>query len=84
MRDMPSMNTRRAGHGCTSFLTGGERVLMVTGGWDDNRNNVDSTEILRIGADSGRQTTSARLPRPIQAVSVSTLDNRVLLFGELI
>ena len=52
----------------------------MTGGWGDD-NNLDSTEVLRPGSD-WQEITSARLPRPMRGVRVSTVDNRVLLFGE--
>ena len=53
----------------------------MTGGYDDGLNNLDSTELLRPGSD-WQEITSARLPRPMTGVRVSTVDNRVLLFGE--
>ena len=53
----------------------------MTGGYDDGLNNLDSTELLRPGSD-WQEITSARLPRPMRGVRVSTVDNRVLLFGE--
>ena len=40
---------------------------------------LDSTELLRPGSDW--QVITARLPRPMKGVRVTTLDNRVLLFG---
>jgi len=79
-RDLSSLNTGRAEHGCTSYSTGGEQVLLVTGGWDDEGNALDSTELLRPGS-YWQEITSARLPRPLQGVRLSTVDNRVLLFG---
>ena len=51
----------------------------MTGGWGDNR--LDSTELLRPGSE-WQEITSARLPRPMAGPRVSTVDNRVLLFGE--
>ena len=54
------------------------QVLMVTGGLDDSR--LDSTEILRPG--SVWQEITAKLPRPMFAVRMATVDNRVLLFGK--
>ena len=55
---------------------------MVTGGgYDDDNNILDSTELLRPGSD-WQVISSARLPRRILAVRVTTVDNRVLLFGE--
>ena len=52
----------------------------MTGGRDGD-NNLDSTEVLRPGSD-WQEITSAILPRPLYGVRVSTVDNRVLLFGE--
>ena len=40
----------------------------------------DSTELLRPGSD-WEEITSAKLPRKMEGMRVSTLDNRVLLFG---
>ena len=57
------------------------QVLLVTGGYDDGDNILDSTEVLRPGSD-WQEITSARLPRPMDGVRVITVDNRVLLFGE--
>ena len=51
---------------------------MVTGGLDGSR--LDSTEILRPGSDW--QEITAKLPRPMFAVRMATVDNRVLLFGK--
>jgi len=79
VRDMPSLNAGRIGHGCTTYSTGGEqKVLLVTGGYGDNR--LDSTEVLRPGSN-WQEITSARLPRPLNEVRVITVNNRVLLFG---
>ena len=41
---------------------------------------LDSTELLRPGSDW--QVITARLPRPLKGVRVTTVDNRILLFGE--
>ena len=57
------------------------QVLLVTGGHDGDSNKLDSTEVLRPGS-GWQEITSARLPRPMFGVRVSTVQNRVLLFGE--
>ena len=57
------------------------QVLLVTGGRDDGNNNLDTTELLRPGSE-WQVITSARLPRPMYGVGVTTVDNRVILFGE--
>ena len=59
------------------------QVLLVTGGLDvGDYNRLDSTEVLRPGSE-WQEITSARLPRPMDGVRViTTVDNRVLLFGE--
>ena len=53
---------------------------MVTGGFDGDK-FLDSTELLRPGSD-WQVITSARLPRQLWGVRVTTVDNRVLLSGE--
>ena len=55
------------------------QILLVTGGYDDNY--LDSTELFRPGS-GWQELTSARLPWPMGGVRVSTVNNRVLLFGE--
>ena len=58
------------------------QVLLVTGG--SNGVDIDTTEIYRPGSDTEWQViSSARLPRPMWGVRVTTLDSRVILFGEL-
>ena len=52
---------------------------MVTGG-HVGPELLDSTELLR--PDSDWQEITARLPRPMTALRVNTVDNRVLLSGE--
>ena len=56
------------------------QVLLVTGGYDGD-NRLDSTEMFRPGSD-WQEISSARLPRPMSGVGVTTVDNRVILFGE--
>ena len=56
------------------------QVLLVTGGYD-GYDYLDSTEMLRPGS-GWQDVTSARLPRPMAGVRVSTVDNRVFLVGE--
>ena len=53
---------------------------MVTGGYS-RIGYLDSTELLRPGSD-WQEITSARLPRPMDGVRVTTVDNRVLLSGK--
>ena len=55
------------------------QVLLVTGGWDGD-NLLDTTEMFRPGSEW--QVITARLPRPMKGVGVTTVDNRVILFGE--
>ena len=58
-------------------------MLLVTGGSEGvyNVKILDSTELLRPGS-GWQEITSARLPRPMAVVRVTTVDNRVLLSGE--
>merc|ERR1712110_372019 len=63
VRNMPSLNKGRYWHGCTAFTSGGQQVLMVTGGYGYDDDYLDSTELLRPG--SYWQVITSRLPRPM-------------------
>ena len=60
------------------------QVLLVTGGYGygEHLNRLDTTELLRPGS-GWQEISSARLPRPLRGMRVTTVENRVLLFGEL-
>ena len=53
----------------------------MTGGYGGD-NELDSTEVMIRPGSDWQEIISARLPRPLRGVRVSTVDNRVLLFGE--
>ena len=63
-------------------MTFSPQVLLVTGGYDEHINYLDTTEVLRPGS-GWQEISSAKLPRPMYGVRLSTVDNRVFLFGEL-
>jgi len=83
---LPSLNTRRYQHACSSFISdSGETVLMVTGGghWPGGTyTRLDSTEILELTPGrSWRTLTTARLPSPRAGLRAGTADNVVFVFG---
>ena len=51
---------------------------MVTGGWDSDRNDLDTTEIYK---DKNWQLVSEKLSSKIRLTKLITINNRVLLFG---
>ena len=51
---------------------------MVTGGFGEITNQLDSTEIF---SDNVWRTVAARLPRPMSEFRVATINNRLLAFG---
>ena len=60
------------------------QILLVTGGVGVGVGvgvALDSTEVLTPGS-GWQEITSARLPRVLYGMRVSTINNRVLLFGE--
>ena len=58
-------------------------MLLVTGGLDSEEDLLASTEVYYPSAGEWREVPGA-LPRPMRGVRVVTLNNRVLLFGEII
>ena len=69
-------------------------MLLVTGGWnndwevtgdsDSYKESLTSTELYRPSAGKWREVPGGALPRPMHAVRVVTLKNKVLLFGDKI
>merc|ERR1712154_128211 len=44
---LPSLTVRRWDHACGSYLDeNGQRVVLVTGGWDKREWSLDSTEMM--------------------------------------
>ena len=59
-------------------------MLLVTGGRDSSWEHLASTEVYRPSAGEWRKVRGGALPRPMEAMRVVTLNNRVLLFGNKI
>ena len=57
-------------------------MLLVTGGWDSDREYLASTEVYRPSTGEWREVPGGVLPRPMDGISLVTLNNRVFLFGE--
>jgi len=82
-RDLKPLNQGRYEHACGSYINGGKKFLMVTGGAPAKsnsrpRNYLDSTEIF---SDNVWRTVAAKLPTKLLGPRVATINNRVLLFG---
>ena len=52
----------------------------MTGGWDDDNNDLSSTEIYRNKAWT--VLSSAALPSPTMGLSAGNIDNTILVFGK--
>ena len=58
-------------------------MFLVTGGYDDESDELDSTETL--DPMLGRWTASgAKLPRPMSTLRAANINDRVLIFGNTI
>ena len=58
-------------------------MLLVTGGIGTD-GKLNSTEVYYPSAGEWKELPGAVLPRLMYGVRVATLDNKVLLFGEMI
>jgi len=81
VKNLPSLNTGRASHGCAQFTDNGVKVLLVTGGGDGPEGSFSSTEILRMDSSSNTWTTVGDLPLPLQGLRGATLGNVVYMTG---
>ena len=96
VRDLASLNTARALHGCASYtdsyglevrmvvtitmFTLDTQVLLVAGGMITGDTKTATTEILRT--IDGRWTMARNLPHTVYSLSGATLDNTVFMTGE--
>merc|ERR1711971_1542538 len=79
LQDLPSLNTGRSNHACSSYWSGERRVFIVTGGIFSS-DKLDTTETLDTGS-SNWVTSGAKLPRPMYGLRAANIDDRVLIFG---
>ena len=56
------------------------QVFLVTGGVDENYDNLGSTEVYDPSV--GSWTAGARLPRPMDGLRAAYIAEQVLIFGE--
>jgi len=76
---LSSLTVRRAGHACTSYLNdNGQRVVLVTGGYNLGASVLDSTELM---VDFNSWRPAANLPSARPGLRAASLDNKVFLFG---
>jgi len=76
---LPSLTVRRWDHACGSYLDeNGQRVVLVTGGWDKREWSLDSTEMM---VDFKAWRPAANLPSARDGLRAASLDNKVFLFG---
>ena len=57
-------------------------MLLVTGGWNQDNENLDSTEIYQEGQRQWREVGT--LPAGIMRIRGATVDNTVFMTGELL
>ena len=59
------------------------KVLLVTGGRHSRFELLDSTEVYHPSVGKWREVPGGALPRPLTEMRLVTLNNRVLLFGDI-
>merc|ERR1719186_1772130 len=79
LENLPEMNQGRYYHGCGSYYSDGQKVLLVAGGIAMNQELLSSTEKMNIGATAW--TTIKPLPRTLFGVATVSMDNKVFLTG---
>jgi len=79
VRDLPSLQQERFGHGCSYFVSDdGTKTLLVTGGYSGGT-FFSSTELLQDGSSSW--TYSGDLPTPRFKLRGGNINNKVLMTG---
>ena len=55
-------------------------MFLVTGGYDDGKDRLDSTETFDPMVGSWA-ASEAKLPQPMSSLSAANINDRVLIFG---
>ena len=78
--DLPSLNTGRRGHACSTYTNNGQQVLIVAGGGIDRTYvQTDSTEIHVLGSNKWSSSTS--LPRLLWDLRAVNIGNMIYVVG---
>jgi len=78
-KKLPSLRQGRYNHGCTDYYSGGDRVLIVTGGQKNQVELLDSTEIF-VRGDKKWETVGA-YPKKVAGLRLTNFNGYVLSFG---
>jgi len=76
--NLPDMNTGRRRHGCGSYTSNGDMVLIVAGG-SDGSNLQSSTEKLKQGDSAW--TIVNPLPWPLERMASVSVGQKIFFFG---
>jgi len=85
LHDLPPLRTGRYYHACTSFVSGGRRMFLVSGGYGPSgpygySDWYDSSEIFDTNLGNWA-TSGAKLPQPMDSLRATNINDRVLIFG---
>eukprot|EP00092_Neocalanus_flemingeri_P034002 GFUD01036975.1.p1 GENE.GFUD01036975.1~~GFUD01036975.1.p1 ORF type:complete len:448 (-),score=83.88 GFUD01036975.1:73-1353(-) len=81
MERLPDIQ-ERSQHACGSYMSGGNMVLLVSGGWSSSAVGVlSSTEKLVIGHGQSAWSQTAELPRALFNMPSVNFDNKVMILG---
>jgi len=79
MEDLPSLNTGRRDHACGSYLNNdGNRIYLVTGGYDGN--DLSSTEMM-VKGDSSWSEVQNSLPARMSGLRIISGNNEIITSG---
>jgi len=79
---LPSLTVRRYQHACASYLNdNGQRVVLVTGGYNYEAGFFDSLDSTELMVDFKAWRPAANLPSARWGLRAASLDNKVFLFG---
>ena len=62
------------------FHLSSSQVYLVTGGFNENRNAISSTEIFKLGDESWTQV--GNLPLPAAGIRGASINNKIIMTGD--
>jgi len=80
VEDLPNLKEGRRGHACTSFISGGEKLIMVGGGIKGLETS-EFSDTSEIWTGTEWRFALGKLPYTARDVRMAFIDNRILYLG---
>ena len=72
IKEGPSLNAKRCGHGCAKMTTNGKAILVVAGGGNVDSEYLDTVEIFDPSTSNSKWTPGPNIPLKLEGLALIT------------